>query len=180
MHRFYFIGLEKWYKPMIWLDKNQNHLLLCQNDVVMSFVERVNQGEKSLASWLNWLTEPPAVCWSGIMGDLSASWKGVYWTLPETFIEICAKNSMEKIHHCILYAMVWYRTGEKPLHWSIDNLVCWWRICISRPQHVDCILILLFFFWSIYNRFHLVNIFMTNWSQSFLVKPLKVPSYFFG
>ena len=41
----------------------------------MSFVERVNQGE-SLASWLNWLTEPPAVCWSVIMGDLSASCKG--------------------------------------------------------------------------------------------------------
>ena len=50
----------------------------------MSFVERVNQGE-SLASWLNWLTEPPAVCWSVIMGDLSASWKGVYWTLPTAF-----------------------------------------------------------------------------------------------
>ena len=41
----------------------------------MSFVERVNQGE-SLASWLNWLTEPPAVCWSVIVGDLSASCKG--------------------------------------------------------------------------------------------------------
>ena len=41
----------------------------------MSFVERVNQGE-SLANWLNWLTEPPAVSWSVIMGDLSASGKG--------------------------------------------------------------------------------------------------------
>ena len=41
----------------------------------MSFVERVNQGE-SLASWFKWLTEPPAVCWSVIMGDLSASCKG--------------------------------------------------------------------------------------------------------
>ena len=50
----------------------------------MSFVERVNQTE-SLANWLNWLTEPPAVCWSVIMGDLSASWKGVYWTLPKAF-----------------------------------------------------------------------------------------------
>ena len=30
----------------------------------MSFVERVNQGE-SLASWLNWLTEPPAASKSG-------------------------------------------------------------------------------------------------------------------
>ena len=29
----------------------------------MSFVERVNQGG-SLVNWLNWLTEPPAVCWS--------------------------------------------------------------------------------------------------------------------
>ena len=53
---------------MIWLDKKQNIFLQCQNDVVMSFVERVNQGE-SLASWLNWLTEPPAVSWSVIMGD---------------------------------------------------------------------------------------------------------------
>ena len=42
----------------------------------MSFVERVNQSE-SLASWLNWLTDSPAVCWSVIMGGLSASWKGV-------------------------------------------------------------------------------------------------------
>ena len=50
----------------------------------MSFVERVNQGE-SLASWLNWLNEPPAVCWSVILGDLSSSWKGVFWTLPEAF-----------------------------------------------------------------------------------------------
>ena len=47
-------------------------------------MERVNQGE-SLASWLNWLTEPLVVCWSVIMGDLLPSWKGVYWTLPEAF-----------------------------------------------------------------------------------------------
>ena len=40
-------------------------------------MERVNQGE-SLVSWLNWLTEPPAVCWSVIMGDLSPGPKGVY------------------------------------------------------------------------------------------------------
>ena len=61
---------------------------------MMSFVERVNQGE-SLASWLNWLTEPPAVCWSVIMGDLS--WKGVYWTLPKAFRTgppICAVHGM--------------------------------------------------------------------------------------
>ena len=55
-----------------------------QNDVVISFVERVNQGE-SLVNWLNWLTEHPAVCWSVIMGDLSPSSKGVYWTHPEAF-----------------------------------------------------------------------------------------------
>ena len=99
MHIFYFIGLEKWYKPMIWLDKKQNHLLYGQNDVVMYFVERVNQGE-SLASWLDWLTEPPAVCWSVIMGDLSASWKGVYWTLPKAFrtgLPSCAVHSMRLI-----------------------------------------------------------------------------------
>ena len=41
----------------------------------MSFVERVNQGE-SLASGLNWLTEPPAVCWSVIMGAYKPSGKG--------------------------------------------------------------------------------------------------------
>ena len=29
----------------------------------MSLVERVNQDE-SLRNWINWLTEPPAVCWS--------------------------------------------------------------------------------------------------------------------
>ena len=98
MHRFYSVGLEKWYKPMIWLDNNQNYLLLCQNDVIISLVERVNQGE-SLASWLNWLTEPPAVCWSVIMGDLSASWKGIYWTLRKAFrtgLPSCAVYSMDK------------------------------------------------------------------------------------
>ena len=50
----------------------------------MSFVERVNQGE-SLASWLNWLTEPPAVSWSVIMGDLSAIWKGEILTHLNAF-----------------------------------------------------------------------------------------------
>ena len=57
IHRFYSIGLEKLYKPTILSDKNQNHLFQCQNDVLMSFVERVNQGE-SLDHWLNWLTDP--------------------------------------------------------------------------------------------------------------------------
>ena len=84
MHRFYSIGLEKWYKAMIWLDKQPNHLLLCQNYVVMSFAERVNQGE-SLVNWLDLLTEPPAVCWSVIMGDLSPGPKGVYCTHPKAF-----------------------------------------------------------------------------------------------
>ena len=62
----------------------------------MSFVERVNQGE-SMASSLNWLTEPPAVCWFVIMGDLLASWKEVYWTLPKAFRtgpQSCAVHSM--------------------------------------------------------------------------------------
>ena len=60
----------------------------------MSFVERVNQGE-SLASWL---TEPPAVSWSVIMGDLSAIWKGEIWTHPNAFRMgpgSCAVHSME-------------------------------------------------------------------------------------
>ena len=83
MHIFYSIELEKLYKPMIWLDiKKQNKLLYCQNDVVMSFAESVNQGE-SLFNWLNWLTEPSAVCWSVIMGDLSPGPQEVYWTRPE-------------------------------------------------------------------------------------------------
>ena len=69
---------------MSWLDENQNHLLLCQNDVVLSFVERVNQG-KGLVNWLKWLTEPPIVCWSVIMGDLSPGPKGIYCTRPEVF-----------------------------------------------------------------------------------------------
>ena len=67
------------------LDKNQNYLLYCQNDdVVMSFVERVNQGE-SLVNWLKWLTEPPAVCWSVITGDLSSGPTGIYCTRSEAF-----------------------------------------------------------------------------------------------
>ena len=66
----------------------------------MSFVERVNQGE-TLASWLNWLTEPPAVCWSVIMGDLSASCKGENWALPKAFRTgpgSCAVHSMDRKH----------------------------------------------------------------------------------
>ena len=62
----------------------------------MSFVEKVNQGE-SLASWLNWLTEPPAVSWSVIMGDSSAIWKGEIWTHPNAFRTgpgSCAVHSM--------------------------------------------------------------------------------------
>ena len=66
----------------------------------MYFVERVNQGD-SLASWLNWLTEPPAVCWSVIMGDLSASCKGENWTLPKAFRTgpgSCAVHSIQIYH----------------------------------------------------------------------------------
>ena len=63
----------------------------------MSFVERVNQCE-SLASGLNWLTEPPAVSWSVIMGHLSAIWKGEIWTHPNAFRTgpgSCAVHSMD-------------------------------------------------------------------------------------
>ena len=84
MHRFYSIGSVKLYKSMIWLNKNQNNLLKWHNDVVMYFVGRVNQGE-SLVNWLNWLTEPPALCWSLIMRDLSHGSKDVYCTRPKAF-----------------------------------------------------------------------------------------------
>ena len=50
----------------------------------MYFVERFNQGE-SKVYWLKWLTEPPAVCQSVIMGDLSPGRKGVCSTCPEAF-----------------------------------------------------------------------------------------------
>ena len=50
----------------------------------MYFVERVYRGE-SLFNWLIWLTHPPAVCWSVIMGDTSPGQKGVFWTHPEAF-----------------------------------------------------------------------------------------------
>ena len=45
----------------------------------MSFLETVNQGE----GLINWLTEPPAVCWSVIMGDFSPGPNGVYCTRPK-------------------------------------------------------------------------------------------------
>ena len=73
----------------------------------MSFVERVNQGE-SLASWLNWLTEPPAVSRSVIMGHLTAIWKGEIWALPNAFRTgpgSCAVHSMtshESFHGTLL------------------------------------------------------------------------------
>ena len=84
MHKFYSIGLGKWNTPMIWLNETQNHLLQCQNDLVMYFVEKVYWGE-ALVNWLHWLSEPPAVCWSVVMGDLSHGSKGVYCTRPEAF-----------------------------------------------------------------------------------------------
>ena len=62
-------GVQACLVTLIWLDKNQNHLLQSRNDVLMSLVERVHQGE-NLVHWLNWLTEHPAVCQSVIMGDL--------------------------------------------------------------------------------------------------------------
>ena len=82
MHRFYSIGLEKWYQPIIWLNKTQNHLLWCQNGVLMYLVESINQGE-SLVHWLIWLTESLAVWLSVSMGDSSPGPKWVYLTRPE-------------------------------------------------------------------------------------------------
>ena len=110
----------------------------------MSFVERVNQGE-SLASWVNWLTVPPAVCWSVIMGDLSATWKGVYWTLPKAFRmgpQSCAVHSMDRVlvigymaliswKYWWLYARLWYLqcTGNG----SICSLVLSYQyICYNK------------------------------------------------
>ena len=118
MHRYYPIWSGKWYKPMSWLNKNQNHLLWCQNDVVLSFVERVNQGE-SLVNWLNWITEPPAVCWSVIMGDLLPICKGIYWTSPEAF--------RTKDHQAVL-CKAWKGHELMALPWS------WW-IAIACYGH---------------------------------------------
>ena len=73
----------------------------------MSFVERVNQGE-SLASWLNWLTKPPAVCWSVIVGDLSPSWKGVYWTL------LAFRMGPPS---CAVHSMVWQTIFSDAFSW---------------------------------------------------------------
>ena len=132
MHRFYSIGLEKWYKPLIWLGKKQNNLLWCQNDVVMSFLETVNQGE-SLASWLNWLTGPPAVCWCVIMGDLSANWKGVFLTLPKAFRTgppSCAVHSMEPINATSVYIYCSRRTYTKHLFTPQTT----WNCALSFPQ----------------------------------------------
>ena len=155
MHRFYCIGLEKCYIPMIWLDKNQNHLLWCQNDVVMSFVERINQGE-SLASWLNWFTEPPAVSWSVIMGDLSPCWKGVFWTLTEdrTTKLCCAQHACCNIMPCVNAAygndMEWrnpcaiyqdlvtkcMQTYPEALLWLGDNIgLLWWLVWLQLGLH---------------------------------------------
>ena len=85
----------------------------------MSFVERVNQGE-SLASWFNWLTEPPAVCWSVIMGDLSANWKGVFWTLPKAFRTgppSCAVYSMRSLK-LIFKAKVKLKSGNQKIQYG--------------------------------------------------------------
>ena len=125
MRKLYPIGLEKWYKSMIWLNKNQNHLLWCQNDVVISFLERVNQGE----SLVNWLTEPPAVCWSLIMGDLSPSCKGVYWTRPEVF-----KTGPPS---CPVQGM-WWR------HQVIDSIWLWIFLFYSHLEQCSPIIALVY------------------------------------
>ena len=86
----------------------------------MSFVERVNQGE-SLASWLNWLTVPPAVCWSVIMGDLSASCKGENWALPKAFRTGPGSCAVHNMHHQI---------GSINLtHYHIFPWLCAWDVC---------------------------------------------------
>ena len=107
----------------------------------MSFVERVNQGE-SLASWLNWLTEPPAVSRSVIMGHLTAIWKGEIWALSNAFRTgpgSCAVHSM--LIKCV-NSIVHYRLGQhaiKPLRgqsnyvfglggqldWQRARVKCW-------------------------------------------------------
>ena len=135
MHRFYSIGLEKWFKAMIWSDKKQNNLLLCQNDVVMSFVEKVNQGE-SLASWLNWLTEPPAVCWSLIIIDLSAKWKGVFWTLPKAFWTgppSCAVHSMRQKPNTV---PEFGFTSKFHRFWFFANFSGSWEHMLTTKYHV--------------------------------------------
>ena len=84
----------------------------------MSFVERVNQGE-SLASGLNWLTEPPAVSWSLIMGHLSAIWKRGNLD-PSKCLQngsrklCCAQHALAKLP---LISQVW--NGIQPLYVNV-------------------------------------------------------------
>ena len=97
----------------------------------MSFVERVNQGE-SLASWLNWLTEPPAVSWSVIMGDLSAIWKGEIWTHPNAFRTGPGSCAVHSMCYKYEYSSKWYMrnniwiesTENDPLEWNNTNSGC--------------------------------------------------------
>ena len=90
----------------------------------MSFVERVNQGD-SWVSWLNWLTEPPAVCWSVILGHLSPSRKRVFWTLLEAFRTgppSCAVHGMVSSKFLLT------------LHWRHNE-----RRGVSNHQRLDCL-----------------------------------------
>ena len=90
MYKVNSIGLVKWYKPMIWRDKNPNHLLCCQNDIVMYFVERVS-------AWLIGLIAVLSPCfvlvddqgrlitWPSVLGSGDGVGVEVYWTRPEAF-----------------------------------------------------------------------------------------------
>ena len=113
----------------------------------MSFVERVNQGE-SLASWLNWLTEPPAVSWSVIMGYLSAIWKGEIWTHPNAFRTgpgSCAVHNMRTLISVRPSVCLSVRPSVRPSHlfytpvWKTDVL-CYGNVSVRpsvRPSFPD-------------------------------------------
>ena len=116
----------------------------------MFSVERVNQGG-SLVSCLNRLTEPPAVCWSVIMGDLSPSWKGIYWTLPEAFRTgppNCAVHSTYFLNADWFYLSVnvrcfdlapvlwWLNTHDTVLHFIQVMQFIWGYINVFLRVHI--------------------------------------------
>ena len=98
----------------------------CQKYVVVSFVEWVHQGE-SLVNWFNWLTEPPTVCWSVIMGDFSPSCKRVHWTRPEalrTGPPNCPVQGMNKRLSKQSWGW-WYETPLGPLWRHCNEFIVW-------------------------------------------------------
>ena len=96
------------------------------------------------------LLSPPAVCWSVIVGHLSPSCKGVYWTRPEAFRTgppSCPVQGMRTYHHALKQNI------QEPLH-THNRSWARWQLRILSPTTKLHILI---FFAQAHPAFHILD-----------------------